>query len=245
RRRQLEEALEDSLGRGDIQVRQVIVQGGAVEFPFPAGEQQQGFHVGRKGELCADLRIIERLQADAVAGSEQGTLLLIPNSERKHSAQFLEPVSSPGDVGLQQGFGIRARAKPHASAFQLAPQLLEVVDLAVKDNCVAPIRRGHGLLARRKVNDAQPAVTQGEALVPIVALAIRPAMRQCARHCTDQVVVSLSDESSYATHRLLSSTTYARESAGTNPADLEPSGASSAAQTGVALGASHRRSRPA
>src|SRR6266566_3091218 len=33
--RQLEEALEDSLWRGDIQVRQVIVQGDAVEFAFP------------------------------------------------------------------------------------------------------------------------------------------------------------------------------------------------------------------
>ena len=146
------------------------------------------------------MREIERLQADAVAGSEQATLLLIPNSERKHSAQFLEPVSSPGDVGLQQGFGIRARAKPHASAFQLAPQLLEIVDLAVKDNCVAPIRRGHGLLARRKVNDAQPAVTQGEALVPIVALPIRTAMCQHASHQLDQVAVSSSDHSCDSTH---------------------------------------------
>ena len=85
-------------------------------------------------------------------------------------------------------------------------------------------------------------MTQREALVPIVALAIRPTMRQRARHRTDQIVVSLSNESSYATHRLLGSTTYARESAGTGPAGQGLVAASIEEQIAVFRSGGHRQS---
>ena len=50
--------------------------------------------------------------------------------------------------------------KPCSLAFQLAPQVAEVINLAIKDDCVSPIRSGHGLLARFEVDDTQPTMPQ-------------------------------------------------------------------------------------
>ena len=70
-----------------------------------------------------------------------------------------------------------------AQRFQLDPQLLKVVDLAVVDHDEPAIFSGHGLVpGRTEVDDRQTAVTQAHGPVGVDAVAIRPAMGDGVGH---------------------------------------------------------------
>jgi hypothetical protein len=60
---------------------------------------------------------------------------------------------------LKHNFGVARAAKLRALLFELAPNLSEVVDLAVVDEDTKPILGEHGLSRRLgKIDDRQPPV---------------------------------------------------------------------------------------
>src|SRR5579872_6760264 len=96
--------------------------------------------------------IIERLLAHPVSSQCQRPRFAIPNSERKHAVQSSERVANAPVIDCgEQHLGIRAAAPLAAQSpvVQLAPNLAEIVYLAVEDDGVPATRRYHWLMARR------------------------------------------------------------------------------------------------
>ena len=148
-------------------------------------ERQQRLGLGGQEQQAVDLRVVEGLDAEAVARAEERLLLLVPEGEREHAAQLLQAVHAPAPVRAQDHLGVRRRAEG-ALAEHLA-HLDVVVDLAVVSQPGA-ITVGHGLIAAREIDDRQPPVPErhAAALALPEAVAIGPAV-------CDQVVHGLHD----------------------------------------------------
>jgi hypothetical protein len=109
--------------------------------------------------------VVERLDAECVAGEEEGTLAVVPNSEREHPAQRVEHLRAAVGVQVQQNFRVALAAEGATLAFELASQFTIVVDLAVERDHVAPVGAVHRLRpARREVDDRQPPVSEADVL---------------------------------------------------------------------------------
>src|SRR5215469_1454697 len=123
-------------------------------------------------------RVEKGLDAEAVARREEGTVVLVPQHERKLTAQFVQTLNFEVLVEMQCDFAIRPRAQMVSRAFELALNGFVIVELAVDDNVLAPILTGNGLVSGREVDDAESCVTQS--YQPIrrnpLALSVRPAM---------------------------------------------------------------------
>ena len=115
---------------------------------------------------------IQRLDAHPVPGQEELALPGIVHREGEHAMEALEHFRPPGPVSGQQHLGIRVRHE-HLVA-ELGPELTEVVDLAIEDQHVPAIGRAEGLIrCARKVDDAQPAVSERHQVIRPVAGRIR------------------------------------------------------------------------
>ena len=116
----------------------------------------------------------------------QGALLPVPQAEGEHPDEpFQRRLEAPLDDGREHHFRIRMSAKRVAGFFQITPQIVEVVDLAVKDDDEPAVGREHGLMAfRGKVEDGETTVREREARVRIDphSLVIRSPMTKRGGH---------------------------------------------------------------
>src|SRR6266550_767070 len=72
-------------------------------------EREEGLRLRRADERSVDDRVMERLDAEAVARTEEAALGLVPDCEREHAAQVLDASSTPFAVGAQHDLGVRGR----------------------------------------------------------------------------------------------------------------------------------------
>ena len=130
-------------------------------------------------------RVVQRLDAEAVARQEQRLLVAVPQREREHAAEALDAVLAPRLPGVHDDLGVAARAEDVAERLQLGDQLLVVVDLAVEDDDDAAVLVEQRLLAGREVDDRQAAVAEADARLDVKAAFVGAAMvlrsRSCAR----------------------------------------------------------------
>ena len=144
---------------------------------------QKAFDLAAKQQLSGIvLVIIERLDAKMVARAEQRFVLAVPDGKSEHAAQLLQHLLAPLLVPVQQNFGVGPGGEGVPGAHQFGGQLLEVVDLAVKDDGEVLVLIEHGLFAALQVNDGKAAVAQGYLVVHIVAFAVRAAVGDQVRH---------------------------------------------------------------
>ena len=149
-----------------------------------ARDGQDGLLLRGKCEPAGLLRVVQRLDAVAVARQEQLPLPAIPEREGEHAVEALERTGCPtGRERVEHHLGVRLRPETVARRFQLGPQLAEVVDLAVVAEHIALVADDHRLMpGRREIDDRQPAVTQADAALDPVPLAVGPAMRDGIGH---------------------------------------------------------------
>jgi len=145
-------------GLGHVLQRQVVRQVGGVDARVTGvrggGEGEQRLLLGGQVDPVDGLQVVQRLDAEVVAGAERPALLAVPDHEREHAAQagehLLAPVVVAGGDHLAVTLGGEGGA---VVAGQLLTQLDVVVDLAVEGQQVAPARVGQRLVAERHVDD--------------------------------------------------------------------------------------------
>ena len=120
-------------------------------------ERQQRLGFGSEDEEAADDGVIERLDAEAVAGAEEAPAPVVPDREGEHAAQPVDAIGPVAVVCGKDAFGVGIRAEPPAGR-ELGPQLPVIVDFAVIGDRGRP-RRGHRLARRlAQIDDRQAAV---------------------------------------------------------------------------------------
>ena len=82
-------------------------------------------------ERAADLRVVQRLDAVAVARQRKSCARLVPEREGEHAVEAQDRLCPQSAKAYEHHLGVGARAKLAAQGLELRAQLPEIVDLAV------------------------------------------------------------------------------------------------------------------
>ena len=128
------------------------------------------------------LGIIERLDAERVAGEHQAPGARIVQCHGVHAAQMLGEVEAVAPVEMQWQLAIRlGRERQRPRAVQFLAQLDVVVDLGVGDQR-RPTRLVKRLVAGRQIDDRQPRLHHADIAAAVLAVAVGAAMAQGSTH---------------------------------------------------------------
>ena len=150
---------------------------------------EDGLDLGREEQPIAIARPVERLDPEAIASDEQTAPARIPDREREHAAEVVDAVVAPLLVGVDDALGVRLRAIDVAEAFELAPEVAVVVNLAVEADPDRLVFVGERLLAGGEIHDAQTAMAEGRLLVDEKPGSVRTAMHEDVAHRHHAVAV--------------------------------------------------------
>ena len=172
---------------------EIIVQPVAVDLDAPQ-ERQQRLDLGREIERAVDARMVERLDAEAIARHEQPAPGGIPKREREHAAQLFHATLAPLLVSGEDHFRVGSGGEPVLA--QLLAQFDEVVDLAVVGDDVAR-GRAHRLRAGVEIDDRKPQVRESCAAVRRLpaALAVRAAVPEALKGRREEPASRLAPQS--------------------------------------------------
>src|SRR4029077_674885 len=110
----------------------------------------------------------------------------IPERDREHPLEPLREPEAPLLVGMWQQRRVATATDLVAGRLELAPQLAEVVDLAVEDGDDVPALVRDGLVAGLQVDDRKAAVAEDAAPVGGDGAMVRAAMYDRVVHALDQ-----------------------------------------------------------
>ena len=145
--------------------------------------------------------IIKRLFAEPVAAAEKFPAPPVVDDERPHAVQAVDHFLAPLGIRLEQHLGVGVvRPEGAPRLLQFRAQLGEVVDLAVEHDAGRPVGVPHRLRSARKVEDAQTAVPEENAVTGTEPLGIRSAVDQAPRHAFEVAGPSAPRESRDAAH---------------------------------------------
>ncbi len=156
---------EERLRAGEIASAEQLGQSSVVGFGAHETTREDCLDLRSEQQAVADPGVVQRLDAKAVACEEQPAPRCVPDRECKHSAKVLDAGIAPLLVGVDQGFGVRARLIVVACGLELGPHVGVVIDLAVEDDPHLAGFVRQRLMAGGQVDDAQPAM--GEGGVPV------------------------------------------------------------------------------
>ena len=210
RRLELLHALHDALGRGCDEEREQMADRFPIERARHPPELQDRLQLGGKQQFAVELRVVERLDTEAVADQQHLTPPRVPDRDREHAAQAIHEIGAVVLVEVHDGFRVAGRAEDVPATLEVAPQRAVVVDFAVEDHPHRAVFVRHRLMPAVEINDAQTAHAQPHAAVHVEAFVVRPAVRHRAAHgaqfgLDDRGAVP-ADDSSNATHGQVSST---------------------------------------
>ena len=89
---------------------------------------QQRLAVGGEAQASAVVAVVERLDAQAVAGQEQALVAHVPDAEGEHAVQVLRRPLAPGVERLENHLRVAAGEEAVTEGGQLLAQLRMVVD---------------------------------------------------------------------------------------------------------------------
>src|SRR6185436_2806775 len=109
--------------------------------------------------------VIERLDPEAVAGGEQGVVLIVPQHERELAAQLLQAMSAEFLVQMQRDLAVRARAEHVSAPLQFPALAVKVIKLAVDNDLNPSVLVGDRLTTGCEINDGKSRVTKTDTLI--------------------------------------------------------------------------------
>ena len=112
-----------------------VVQCQRIKAGIDVRRGQQGLRVGSKAKTIAIRRVIQWLNAHAVACQKQRFFVHVPNRKRKHSQQMLGSIRAPFGIGFQNDFGIAIGKKVMPPRLQFLTQFGVVVNCAIEHQC--------------------------------------------------------------------------------------------------------------
>jgi hypothetical protein len=187
-RRQLAHAAIDRPGRRDVAVAQVQRERLAIDLGPEPRMGAQRLQLRTEHERVARPAVIERLLAEPIAGEVHRSLARVPERKGEHADQPLErALDAPGGERGEHhlGVGVASPRRRVALLFERRAQREVVIDLAVEDDHVAPVGRGHRLVTlRREVEDREPPEAECDAglFVDPDTLVVRAAESKRGRH---------------------------------------------------------------
>src|SRR5262249_16752675 len=120
---------------------------------------QQRLDLGCKAKGPSIVSIVERLNAVGIPRQQQGILVGIPETDRKHAPKIIDHCLAFFGVKVQQDLSIRLSAKYAPARLQRRTQFPVIVDLPIKCDDDLAVGAHHRLRAAfRKVDNGQPAV---------------------------------------------------------------------------------------
>ena len=149
---------------------------------------------------------MQRADADAVAGEEDGALVEVDQRDGELAAQLLEDAFAVLLVEVDDDLGVGVGAEHVALGLQLRLALGIVEQLAVEDDGDALILVEDRLLAVAEADDGKAAVGEAEAGAQQESVVVRAAMPERLRHRVQRGGIRLAlagevDDSSDAAHR--------------------------------------------
>jgi len=172
---------EDGRRRRDVRQGEVVVQGLTVDLAVDPG-REQALQLGPEEEAAPVVGPVERLDAEPIASDEESAAGRVPDGEREHAAELLGTARAELLVEMDDRFGVRVGAEAVPAGFEVPPQLLEVVDLAVLDDGDGAVLVEHGLMTARHVDDREAAHAHREGAVDQEALVVRSAVHHDVAH---------------------------------------------------------------
>ncbi len=176
RRRQLRNRAIDRVRAGHVGQREVRVERVRAPCARHVGILEDGLDLRSEGDAGRGHRVVERLHAEPIAHEQQPAVRLVPQREREHPAEAIHRAVAPLLVCVDDHFGVRLRAEAVAEPLELQPEVREVVDLAVEDDPDRPVLVGERLIARSKIDDAQPPVSEADPVADVEAVGIGAAV---------------------------------------------------------------------
>ena len=128
--------------------------------------EQQRLDLRREHEALVVHRVIERLDADAVAHEPELSCARVPEREGEHATHPVQAVDTPLLEGVHEHLRVGVVGTEHVTAdpLELRAHLGVVVDLAVVDELEAAVLVGDRLVSRmRQVDDREPARAETDA----------------------------------------------------------------------------------
>src|SRR5262250_2412157 len=164
-------------------------------------DREQGLQLRGEKQPVRELRVVEGLDAEAVAGEHELAHLLIVEGEGEHPVQRGQRGQAVQRVGVEDDLAVRARPEAPAPRLEEWPQLHEIVDLAVGDERESVV--DHGLESALEVDDGQARVDETDRSRPMDPQIVGAAMSESRRHATERAVVGASlphEHAGYAAH---------------------------------------------
>jgi len=179
------DALERRARRAGCPEREHLVQAGGIEGAGQLPAREQRLHLGAEVKVAGPLSIIQRQNAEPVAGEQQRSVAPVIDDEGELAVQPVEHRVAPLGVGVQQNLGVAACPEHVATSRQLVFEAGEIEDLAVIHDDEGAVAVRHRLRAPREVDDTEPRVREADALVGVQAEAVRAAMADRRGHALE------------------------------------------------------------
>jgi hypothetical protein len=173
----------------DRESEQAVAQRERVEAAIEACHRDQ--RSGFRGEADAARveRVVERLDAERVAGQHQPAPPRVPQGEREHPAQALHEGRGRLLVEVEQDLAVAAGAQPMTAATQPRRLFRCVVDVAVAHGPQAAILVGQRLATAGLVDQRQAPVAEAQPAVEVEPAAVGPAVGEARGHRPDGATV--------------------------------------------------------
>jgi hypothetical protein len=142
----------------------------------------QRLQLGGEGEDARGGRVVERLDAEAVAREHQPAPARVPQRDTEHAAQLVHEARPALLVEVHEHLRVAAGREAVAALLEARHQLAVVVDLAVLDDVDGAVLVRDRLVAAGEVDDRQPAHREADGPVEQHAVAVRPAVHEGVVH---------------------------------------------------------------
>jgi len=96
---------------------------------------------------------MKRFLAEPVARQKEALPVAVPKRKREHPGEVLQTLWSPALPGVDDRFCITVVSEAVTFGFQLAPELLKIIDLTIEDDYHRIVLVIHGLVTALHVND--------------------------------------------------------------------------------------------
>src|SRR5690606_5830159 len=157
-------------------------QGLGVELRPHVGVAEQRLDLGGEHEPVARLGVVERLDAEPVAGQEQPAPRPVPQREGEHPPQPVDAAVAVVLVEVRHDLGVALGAQAVAGAPERLGRLAVVVDLAVEDERHAAVLVRHRLPAAGEVDDRQAVHAHHDRPLGEGAAVVGPAVDDGVEH---------------------------------------------------------------